>query len=75
MHGYGVYSWADGRKYTGDFVDDLKDGEGILEWPDGRKYTGSWSKNKQHGSGTYIKDGKSKNGIWVDGKRKEWVKE
>ena len=58
MHGYGIYTWSDGRIYTGEFVDDLKEGEGTLEWPDGRKYVGSWIKNKQHGQGIYIKDGK-----------------
>ena len=42
MHGYGVYTWADGRQYEGNFVNDLKEGEGTLVWADGRKYIGSW---------------------------------
>ena len=25
MHGYGVFSWADGRTYEGEYVDDKKD--------------------------------------------------
>jgi len=26
MHGYGVFTWADGRVYEGDYVDDKKEG-------------------------------------------------
>jgi len=42
MHGKGVFSWADGRKYEGDYFDDKKQGQGIFTWPDGRKYDGEW---------------------------------
>ena len=24
MHGFGIYSWPDGRKYEGNYVDDKK---------------------------------------------------
>lgn len=40
MHGQGIYSWPDGRKYDGEYLDDLKNGFGSYYWPDGRKYTG-----------------------------------
>jgi hypothetical protein len=40
MHGQGVYSWADGRKYEGDYKDDKKHGYGIYTYPDGRSYKG-----------------------------------
>ena len=40
MHGQGVYSWADGRKYEGDYKDDKKHGYGIYTYPDGRTYKG-----------------------------------
>lgn len=40
MDGQGVFLWADGRKYTGQYLDDKKHGEGTFEWPDGRKYRG-----------------------------------
>jgi len=40
MHGKGVFSWTDGRKYTGEYVKDYKEGFGIYEWPNGRKYEG-----------------------------------
>ena len=42
MHGKGVYSWKDGRKYEGTYENDKKNGFGIYIWPDGRKYEGNW---------------------------------
>ena len=38
--GSGEFLWGDGRKYKGEFKNDLKQGYGILEFPDGRKYQG-----------------------------------
>ena len=35
MHGKGIFTWLDGRKYEGDYVKDLKDGNGMFVWPDG----------------------------------------
>jgi len=46
MHGQGVYSWADGRKYEGDYKDDKKHGYGIYTYPDGRSYKGAWANGK-----------------------------
>lgn len=37
-------------------------------------YHGNWADGKQHGRGTYIKDGKKREGIWKQGKRTEWIK-
>jgi L1 cell adhesion molecule like protein len=42
MHGRGVFRWADGRKYEGEYHDDKKQGYGVFTWPDGRKYEGYW---------------------------------
>jgi hypothetical protein len=42
MHGYGVFTWEDGRKYEGSYVDDKKEGNGRFTWPDGRVYEGLW---------------------------------
>ena len=42
MHGKGCYTWADGRKYIGDFVNDVKEGHGMHIWPDGKVYDGEW---------------------------------
>jgi len=42
MHGEGIFTWDDGRKYVGGYVDDKKEGHGIFSWPDGRTYEGGW---------------------------------
>ena len=31
----GVQTWADGAKYEGDFVNDLRHGDGKLHWANG----------------------------------------
>lgn len=40
MHGKGTFSWPDGRKYEGDYVNDLKEGHGVFSRPDGKIYDG-----------------------------------
>jgi hypothetical protein len=57
MHGRGVITWDDKRKYSGvkrnffknykkDYCEDKKHGFGVFEWPDGRKYMGKWLSGK-----------------------------
>lgn len=46
MEGVGVYFWADGRRYEGQYANDKKCGFGIYYWTDGRKYEGWWYKGK-----------------------------
>ena len=46
MEGQGLFTWEDGRKHTGGYLDDKKHGYGVFEWPDGRKYIGMWEKGK-----------------------------
>ncbi len=53
MEGQGVFTWPDGRKYIGNYIDDKKEGHGVFYWPDGRKYDGMWLDGKQDGIGTY----------------------
>lgn len=73
MDGFGIYSWADGRKYQGYYKDDKKHGFGIYQWADGRVYAGNWSKGKQHGLGSYcVPQQQKKFGLWEEGKRIEW---
>jgi hypothetical protein len=43
MHGYGRYTWEDGRKYDGQYLNDKKHGKGVYIWSDGRKYDGEWA--------------------------------
>lgn len=40
MHGKGLYTWLDGRKYEGDYENDKKHGLGVYTWADGRIYSG-----------------------------------
>lgn len=32
----GVFTWKDGRRYEGEYLDDLKHGYGEFRWKDGR---------------------------------------
>lgn len=46
MHGNGVYTWKDGRKYEGQYFKDRKHGFGIYTWADGRQYEGQWENGR-----------------------------
>ena len=52
-----------------------KEGIGKYIWNDGRIYLGFWKSNKQNGLGKYSNPNASKDkyGIWVDGKRTQWL--
>ncbi len=39
MHGQGIYYHADGNKYEGQWVNDMKQGQGTFTWNNGDKYT------------------------------------
>ena len=77
MHGHGIYLYADGIRYDGDYQNDKKEGYGSYLWTDGRRYDGWWHKGKQHGLGTYIVAEKNskKYGLWENGKRVTWFDE
>ena len=76
MHGQGIYKWADGRRYEGEYLNDKKDGFGIYTYPDGRSYKGEWANGKQHGQGTFITPtGEERKGVWYEGKRSKWLDE
>ena len=74
MHGEGVFTFNDGRKYIGMYVNDKKHGRGIYFWSDGRKYDGEWHEGVQHGMGIYYNpEGTYKVGLWDNGKRIKWL--
>ena len=74
MHGIGVYKYADGVIYEGQYEDDKKTGYGIYKWKDGRVYQGYWFKGKQHGLGIFKDPNKNKtrHGLWENGQRIQW---
>jgi hypothetical protein len=74
MSGYGIFIYADGVRYEGQFLLDKKEGFGIYKWTDGRVYEGWWHKGKQHGIGSYFDPVKKslRFGLWENGKRVRW---
>jgi hypothetical protein len=59
-HGQGVYRWANGRVYVGQWCDDQMHGEGEETWPNGSRYRGQFQANRRHGHGVFT---------WPDGKK------
>ena len=53
MNGMGIFTWTDGKRYIGEYLNGKKSGFGILTSND-RSFYGMWHKGKQHGLG-YIK--------------------
>lgn len=70
MNGDGVYSWLDGKKYQGGYIDGVKNGHGEMTWPNGKIYRGNWVKGVQSGKGSLIDtNGETLfDGEWVNGK-------
>jgi hypothetical protein len=68
MNGQGTLFRNDGAKYTGQFVDGLREGFGKMEFRCGSSYEGQFLKDKYHGQGTYKwDDGAKYTGQFVDG--------
>jgi hypothetical protein len=61
-HGEGVYTWADGSRYTGTWVAGFKDGFGVYEDNIGYRYEGGWRHSEKSGFGT-------ESGFNYDGKK------
>jgi hypothetical protein len=53
MHGYGVFKWASGRMYEGNWAADLKSGVGVLTFKGGNEYAGEFLNDKREGYGYY----------------------
>lgn len=52
-HGHGVFIFADGCKYRGDWSDALPSGTGRADYPDGTVYEGKWKRGLPHGNGLF----------------------
>ena len=46
-HGYGVYEWADGRKYEGNWAFGKQHGQGKYVLSDGKVRIGLWNNGKR----------------------------
>ena len=76
MHGFGVYTWQDGRRYEGQYSYNKKHGKGTYTYSDGSKNQGEWVDGFQHGLGCIIDADSTyeRKGIWSNGKLKQWLK-
>ena len=75
--GKGVYTYRDGGKYDGDFVDGKMHGNGVFTWPDGEKYDGDYVDDKMHGKGVFtLPDGRKYRSEWQNDSRtgdQNWI--
>ena len=46
MHGFGKFTFADGKYYEGSYFNDKKHGYGVFYWYEDKKYGGWWSDGK-----------------------------
>jgi uncharacterized caspase-like protein len=68
--GEGVYTYKDGRSYTGAWQDDKRHGQGTMAFPNGDKYVGEFAEGLFHGQGTYtLSNGQQYTGTWKEGKQ------
>jgi hypothetical protein len=67
-NGYGVFEYADGKRYIGEFEQGKRNGEGVLFLVDNTKYVGSWQDDVLNGEGRFYYDGfLVKAGFWENG--------
>ena len=65
---FGTMTSADGRKYVGEWKDQLPNGQGTITYTDGHKYVGEWKDGKYHGQGTFtFPDGTKEVGEFKNG--------
>ena len=70
-NGNGVFAYADGSKYDGDFRKGELNGQGTWYFTNGDKYIGSFKDNYSHGQGVlYYADGTKMTGQWIEGEYK-----
>ncbi len=65
----GLFSYADGSQWIGDFKDGLPEGLGTCYYANGDKYVGAWEKHAPHGEGImYYANGRALGAVWDYGK-------
>lgn len=67
-NGVGVFAYADGSKYEGNFRGGALNGYGTFNFANGDKYVGDFKDGFSHGEGTYYhKEGRVTSGDWTEG--------
>ncbi|MBU6340985.1 MAG: caspase family protein [Bacteroidetes bacterium] len=67
QNGSGTYRYSANSKYTGQFVNGLREGKGKFTYPNGNVYEGQFSRNKMMGEGTmYHANGDRYVGSWYN---------
>lgn len=71
MHGIGVFSWPDGRKYIGFYEQEKLSGFGMFMWakPKCKIYLGFWNKSKQNSFAKIITRRQERYSYWKDGNK------
>lgn len=66
--GIGVYSYGDGSKWVGEFMNGNPNGEGTCYYANGDKYVGNWERHAPHGEGImYYANQRVLGAIWEYG--------
>ena len=74
MNGKGIYHYASGENYTGEFVDGQRHGKGVHTWFDGKRYEGQFKNDAMDGRGKmYRGNTVVKEGIWLNDRCISWV--
>ena len=66
--GRGKYIYPDGEIYEGDYKRGIKQGFGKVKFNNGNIYEGPFNNGLPHGIGKFIKNGKSRNVEFNNGK-------
>ena len=70
MNGKVVYYYVDGKKYIGEYFNNMKEGKGKYFFVDGKEYNGQFSQDKKEGIGKYLwNDGRIYLGFWKGNKQ------
>lgn len=63
--GFGIYRFAGGQLYEGEWLDDAMSGYGVLSFPNGDRHAGTFRNGRPDGPGIYrYADGSRRGGIW-----------
>ncbi len=73
--GIGQYTYANGSRYEGEFLNGLPHGQGICFYANGDKYSGDWYQHKPNGTGKMeYQSGDILDGKWYNGEFKRGSK-